>query len=93
MKAYRPYTWHYVLSIFLQHRREIVLANCVAIAAAALSVPVPLLLPLLVDEVLLDKPGRMLAALDTVFPEAGAHDELIRRRGHYAKLYGKAQAP
>ena len=51
------YDWHYILRIAAGHRREIVLANLIAILAAITSVPVPLLLPLLVDEVLLDKPG------------------------------------
>lgn len=68
--GHKPYTWHYVLSIFLRHRREIVVANTVAIIAAALSVPVPLLMPLLVDEVLLDKPGNMLAALNALIPQS-----------------------
>jgi len=65
-----PYSWHYVLSIFLSHRREIIFANSVAIIAALLSVPVPLLMPLLVDEVLLNQPGSMLSALDTLMPSA-----------------------
>lgn len=68
--ASRPYTWRYVLSIFLRHRREIVLANVVAILAAGLSVPIPLLMPVLVDEVLLDKPAELVAALSTLLPES-----------------------
>lgn len=64
----RPYTWRYVLSIFLHHRREIVLAHLVALVAAALSVPVPLLMPILVDEVLLDRPGDLVAALSLLIP-------------------------
>jgi ATP-binding cassette subfamily C protein len=41
----------------LQHRAELVRAHVVAVLAALTGVPIPLLMPLLVDEVLLDKPG------------------------------------
>jgi ATP-binding cassette subfamily C protein len=63
------YTWRYVLSIFARHRRDIIAAHIIAINAALLSVPVPLLLPLLVDEVLLDKPGRLVGAMNAVLPD------------------------
>ena len=52
----------------LAHRRELILANIVAILATAAAVPVPLLIPLLVDEVLLDHPGAAVAFLDRVSP-------------------------
>jgi ATP-binding cassette subfamily C protein len=54
----------------LSHRREILLANLIAILGALVSVPVPLLIPLLVDEVLLDQPGAAVAAMNGLFPEA-----------------------
>ena len=44
--------------------------SLVAILAAVLAVPVPLLMPLLVDEVLLHKPGALLAWLDRALPAA-----------------------
>ncbi len=64
----RHYTWRYVLSIFITRKREISIATCVAIVAAAFAIPVPLLMPLLVDEVLLEQPGVLVAALDRVMP-------------------------
>lgn len=75
----RHYTWRYVLSIFLAHKREIVSANIVATLAAALAVPVPLLMPLLVDEVLLDQPGALRGALDRLLPHslAGAAGYIV----------------
>ena len=54
----------------LRHRRELVLANLIAILGTLVSVPVPLLMPLLVDEVLLEKPGALVGAMDRVFPAA-----------------------
>jgi len=64
------YTWQYVVGVALQHRRELVLAHLIAIAAALASVPIPLLMPLLVDEVLLDEPGSVVATIDFLFPAA-----------------------
>lgn len=62
------YTWRYIFNIALSHRRELVLANLIAIGAAVLSVPLPLLMPLLVDEVLLDQPGVVIASVNALFP-------------------------
>ena len=64
------FAWPYVLGIALEHRRELVIAHVVAILAALLSVPIPLLMPLLVDEVLLDRPGVAVATMQDLFPEA-----------------------
>ena len=51
------FEWSDVIDGALAHRRELVIAHVVAILAALLSVPIPLLMPLLVDEVLLERPG------------------------------------
>ncbi len=64
------YTWQYVIGISLLHRRELVLAHVVAIVSVLLSVPVPLLMPMLVDEVLLDRPGGAVALMNEIFPAA-----------------------
>lgn len=64
------YTWQYVIGIALQHRRELILAHVIAAAAALTSVPIPLLMPLLVDEVLLQRPGTAVAFMNQMFPPA-----------------------
>jgi ATP-binding cassette subfamily C protein len=51
-----------------RHRRELISANLIAILGAAVSVPIPLLIPLLVDEVLLNQPGSTVATLQQLFP-------------------------
>jgi len=51
-----------------RHRRELINANLIAILGAAVSVPIPLLIPLLVDEVLLNQPGSTVAVLQRLFP-------------------------
>ena len=51
-----------------QHRSELFAANLIAILGALAAVPVPLLIPLLVDEVLLDQPAAAIAFIDGLFP-------------------------
>jgi ATP-binding cassette subfamily C protein len=64
------YDWQYIFNVAMEHKREIVLANIIAILATIASVPVPLLLPLLVDEVLLDKPGYVVSTINSITPTA-----------------------
>ena len=64
----RAYTWQSIFAIVKQHGSTLIRANIIAIFAAAISVPVPLLMPLLVDEVLLEKPGKITGLLSEMFP-------------------------
>ncbi len=64
------YSWNELTSMVLRHRRELLAANLIAILGAIVAVPIPLLIPLLVDEVLLDQPGRAVAIMDQLFPSA-----------------------
>ncbi len=64
------YTWPSILGIVREHKKDLISAHIVAILAAVASVPIPLLMPLLVDEVLLHQPGRMVAWLNGHFPAA-----------------------
>jgi ATP-binding cassette subfamily C protein len=70
------YTWRWVLDRVLMHRRKLVVANVVALAGVIAAVPIPLVMPLLVDEVLLHKPGPMVAAMNAMFP-AGWHGPVL----------------
>ncbi len=65
----QTYSWNKLIKMVLSHKRELLVANLVAIAGTALAVPVPLLIPLLVDEVLLDKPGAAIGLINPLFPE------------------------
>jgi ATP-binding cassette subfamily C protein len=60
--------WRQLLNYALAHKKRLVVVQFVAILTAVLSVPLPLLLPLLVDEVLLEQPGNMIAALHWLLP-------------------------
>ncbi|MFN1651116.1 ABC transporter ATP-binding protein [Vibrio rotiferianus] len=53
-----------------KHKSKLALANFIAVLATLISVPIPLLMPLMVDEVLLDKPASGLAAMNLILPEA-----------------------
>jgi ATP-binding cassette subfamily C protein len=64
------YSWHYIIQIALKHKKSLLAAHIVALLATLVSVPVPLLMPLLVDEVLLDKPGISIATINRLFPVA-----------------------
>lgn len=66
----RDYSWRELTQMVLAHRRELVAANLIAILGTLVSVPVPLLIPLLVDEVLLNQPGRSVAIINALFPES-----------------------
>jgi len=63
------YEWRYIFSVVLQHKRELIIANIIAIFAALTIVPIPLLMPLLVDEVLLQKPARLIHVIQNLFPQ------------------------
>lgn len=66
----RRYRWSEVMGMVLEHRSELVKANIIAIIGTFISVPIPLLIPLLVDEVLLDKPGPSVPLMNALFPES-----------------------
>ena len=63
-------TWRGIADELKHRRARLVKANLIALLAVAAAVPVPLLLPLMVDEVLLHHPGKMVAAIGAWFPVA-----------------------
>nr|WP_086938058.1 ABC transporter ATP-binding protein [Thaumasiovibrio occultus] len=54
----------------MKQKKRLVIANVIAVLATLISVPIPLLLPLMVDEVLLEKPAGGVAAMNTILPQA-----------------------
>jgi len=55
------YNWHYILNVAREHKRALIIANIIALLAVIATVPIPLLMPLLVDEVLLNQPAQLVA--------------------------------
>ncbi len=69
MSLASPIDWSFIASIAGQHRSNLIGANLIALLAAIISAPVPMLMPLMVDEVLLDQPGFLIASMNQLFPE------------------------
>ncbi|WP_137971694.1 ABC transporter ATP-binding protein [Pseudomonas sp. F(2018)] len=61
-------TWAEIRRLALRHRKGLILANLIAFVATLCSVPIPLLLPLLVDEVLLKQGDAALKVMDRLLP-------------------------
>ncbi|MGE8359113.1 ABC transporter ATP-binding protein [Pseudomonas sp.] len=61
-------SWEEIRRLALRHKKALILANLVAVLATLCSVPIPLLLPLLVDEVLLNDGDAALRIMDNFLP-------------------------
>jgi len=66
----KSYNWRELAAMILGRRRELIAANLIAIFGAIVSVPIPLFIPLLVDEVLLEQPGISVATINSIFPDS-----------------------
>jgi ATP-binding cassette subfamily C protein len=62
------FSWRAIFAMAREHRRTLVIANLVALLAAIAAVPIPLIMPLLVDEVLLHQPGFWVTWSNRLFP-------------------------
>ena len=60
--------WSWIRRIALTHKHELITAHIVALVVTLAGVPIPLLMPLLVDEVLLNQPGTIVHTLQALFP-------------------------
>jgi ATP-binding cassette subfamily C protein len=69
MQNTNRFTWQGMLRIAAEHRKELLIANVIALLAVVCSVPIPLLMPLLVDEVLLKQPGPWVDFVGSLFPQ------------------------
>ncbi|MBV5321890.1 MAG: ABC transporter ATP-binding protein [Sulfuricurvum sp.] len=67
-------TFKTLFSMMLRYRRSLLWGNIIAILATLISIPIPLLIPLMVDEVLLKKGGKITAAIDWFTP---VHEPLL----------------
>ena len=65
-----PFNWQYILNVAREHKRVLIIANIIALLAVIATVPIPLLMPLLVDEVLLNQPDKLVAFTNYFTPSA-----------------------
>jgi len=66
------YTFKHLISEIKKYKREFILAQIIAILATIISIPIPLLMPLLIDEVLLHKPGIWIEYISYIFGNCSA---------------------
>ena len=62
------FSWRQIFRLALERRSHLARAQIYAIIAMLAGAPLPLLIPLLVDEVLLDNPGTIVAFIDGLSP-------------------------
>ncbi|WP_311568415.1 ABC transporter ATP-binding protein [Photobacterium arenosum] len=62
--------WSWLIKQAKHHKKRLIAANIIALIATLISVPIPLLMPLMVDEILLDQPGKGIALLNHFLPLA-----------------------
>ncbi len=67
------YSFKKILSEVLKFKKEFIIANVIAVIAVIISTPAPLLMPLLVDEVLLKKPGFLTEHIDKLIGHQQAY--------------------
>ncbi len=62
--------WNWLKAQALIHKKRLIAANIIAIVATLISVPIPLLMPLMVDEVLLNQPGAGVDIMKSLLPSS-----------------------
>ena len=71
------FTWPFILRMALAHTQNFVLANIVAVIKTLMYLPVPLIIPSLINEILLKQPGFFTHMLSRVMSEHLITSELI----------------
>lgn len=62
------FTWKYIFKLALAYKKELLLANLNCIIASAIYLPVPFIIPSLINEVLLKQPGFFTKTLHYLLP-------------------------
>ncbi|HIC43257.1 MAG TPA: ABC transporter ATP-binding protein, partial [Sulfurimonas sp.] len=60
-------TFHLLYKLILKHKSKLLKANLIALVATLVSIPIPLLIPLLIDEVVLNQEGGLIATINFLF--------------------------
>lgn len=68
--AENSYSWRRIFDLVISHKKLLIKAHVIAFFATLVTVPLPLLLPLLVDEVLLNQPAWIVGTLQGFAPES-----------------------
>ncbi|MDA7746425.1 ABC transporter ATP-binding protein/permease [Psychromonas sp.] len=68
MNSFPTIDWSWLIQQAKQHKKRLIAANIIAVIATLISVPIPLLMPLMVDEVLLNNPADGIALINQFLP-------------------------
>jgi len=61
------YTFKHLIKEIKKYKKEFITAQIIALIATIISIPIPMLMPLLIDEVLLKKPGIWVESISKIF--------------------------
>lgn len=67
-KSQNQITWRDIFDKIFSHRAMLIRANVLALFSMVATISLPLLLPLLVDEVILNQPGSIIPAIKPILP-------------------------
>ncbi len=65
-KSNQVFTWASIFKMALDHKKNFVLANIISVITTLMSLPIPLIIPSLINEVLLKQPGFFTRALSHI---------------------------
>ncbi|HHF7383203.1 TPA: ABC transporter ATP-binding protein [Legionella anisa] len=68
-KSNQVFTWASILKMALDHKKTFALANIISVITTLMSLPIPLIIPSLINEVLLKQPGFFTKALSHIVSE------------------------
>jgi len=66
------FSWSQIGKILLESKPKLLKGHLITLVAILLSIPIPLMLPIMVDEVVLDKPASFVNAIETLFGSGSA---------------------
>ncbi|NPA52821.1 MAG: ABC transporter ATP-binding protein [Aquificae bacterium] len=61
------YSWKTIFDEIKKYKKQLVIGNLVALLAAIVSVPIPLFIPFIIDELLLNQPGIFVQTVESLF--------------------------
>ncbi len=61
------YSWKKIFNEIKKYKKQLFLGNIIALLAALVSVPIPLFIPFIIDEILLNQPGFFLKFVNSIF--------------------------
>ncbi len=71
------FSWHAIFKMAVGHRKNFIFANVISVIATLIALPVPLIIPSLINEVLLKQPGFFTNALAYFIPSQWINPSLI----------------